>query len=311
MVRTNATTDYIGMPNRNAQISLQIHTCLTKSITPEVAEVMVNEKDKFMFGTTPDGPSYLMALIEACVVKTKATATQLRLKIASATALMEEAEFNITAFDHNIKSLINDLSAHGERTEDLFAHLTKAFKAVPDTEFHAYISSKIDAHNDGSEPMTADQLMDKAKNKCEEMEEAKVWSPKPSKEAAQLVTLTAQLQQIKEDHQRLQSKLQTQRNQDQRALRPGGRAARRGTTGSTGSSTKPDKWSWKTVRGNTNQTTKEFEGKTYHWCPLHKAWTLHTNEECRLKQRQHPEAVNMMGVHSQLQQDEVGAFDDL
>ena len=84
--------------------------------------------------------------------------------------------------------------------------------------------------------MTADQLMDKAKNKYEEMEEAKVWSPKPSKEAAQLVTLTAQLQQIKEDHQRLQSKLQTQRNQDQRALRPGGRAARRGTTGSTASS---------------------------------------------------------------------------
>ena len=30
------------------------------------------------------------------------------------------------------------------------------------------------------------------------------------------------------------------------------------------------------------ETTKVFEGKTYYFCPKHKAWTLHKPSECRL-----------------------------
>lgn len=28
--------------------------------------------------------------------------------------------------------------------------------------------------------------------------------------------------------------------------------------------------------------TKEFEGKTYHWCCHHQKWTLHKPQDCHL-----------------------------
>ena len=42
-VRNDAAVDYIGQQVRNAQISHQIHQCLTRSISAEVTERMVTE----------------------------------------------------------------------------------------------------------------------------------------------------------------------------------------------------------------------------------------------------------------------------
>ena len=45
---------------------------------------------------------------------------------------------------------------------------------------------------------------------------------------------------------------------------------------------KEGKWAWKKVEpaeGEPKQ--KQFNGKTYHWCPNHQQWTIHTPEECR------------------------------
>ena len=47
-VRADALLDYIGQPVRNTQISHQIHQCLKKSISPDIAEHMVTESANFM-----------------------------------------------------------------------------------------------------------------------------------------------------------------------------------------------------------------------------------------------------------------------
>ena len=43
------------------------------------------------------------------------------------------------------------------------------------------------------------------------------------------------------------------------------------------------KWAWKEVPPSEGETSKKFEGKTYYFCPKHKAWCLHKPEECRIK----------------------------
>ena len=63
------------------------------------AKQMVNETDKFMIGDTPDGVSYIIAVIDTCMVKTKATPTFLRIRISNSVALMEKCEFNIAKFN--------------------------------------------------------------------------------------------------------------------------------------------------------------------------------------------------------------------
>ena len=44
-------------------------------------------------------------------------------------------------------------------------------------------------------------------------------------------------------------------------------------------------FAWKDVAPKKDDPkTKGVNRKTYHWCPKHKAWTLHKPEECRLKE---------------------------
>ena len=75
-VRTDATNDYIGHQVRNAQVSHQIYQCLKKSITDSVAERMVTEAENYIINGFPDGPSFLMTLIQVFFVKTEAATSQ-------------------------------------------------------------------------------------------------------------------------------------------------------------------------------------------------------------------------------------------
>ena len=44
--------------------------------------------------------------------------------------------------------------------------------------------------------------------------------------------------------------------------------------------TKRETWITIQPKGD-EKTSKQVNGKTYHWCPNHKAWTRHTAAECK------------------------------
>ena len=91
----------------------------------------------------------------------------------------------------------------------------------------------------------------------------------------QLVALTAQLEQIDLLNKKLQKKIKENKPNDKSK----GKKKK--------DSKNADKWKWKEVPPKSGQKhTKTFEGKEYHWCPLHKKWTLHKPDECRLKDKQ-------------------------
>ena len=132
----------------------------------------------------------------------------MRIRMSKAIELMEKSEHDIAQFNRTIKSMVQELTANGEKTEDLFAHLTQAYKAVPQDEFKNYITSKIDLHDDGTASLTPNELMTKAKTKCDEMTEVNTWNlAKPSKADAHLVALQAQLQQIRQDCKQMRVKV--------------------------------------------------------------------------------------------------------
>jgi len=100
---------YIGQNVRNAQVSHQIFICLTRSISKEVADRMVTEGNKYMVDDTPDGPSYLMTLIQTFFVKTEAEPTQLRLYIAESYLHIAEKEYNVDSFNADLSSYVQKL----------------------------------------------------------------------------------------------------------------------------------------------------------------------------------------------------------
>lgn len=269
-VRENALADYIGQNSRNAQISHQIYQCLRKSVGTTVMDRLVTEQGEFFINGVPDGPSFLMALINVYSVRTNATTATIRVKISEAHLQIADEEYNIDAFNTSIDSYVQKLSANGEQTEDLFAHLARAYKSVPDKEFRSYIGARIDSHNDGSAVMTPRMLMEKAKAKYDELMEADAWMKGDDVER-KLVTLTAQLQQME-----TKAKYPTPKKGKPTPKKGNSKKGKKKQQDT-------DKWAWKNVKPRSNQAhTKVVEGKTYHWCKHHERWTIHTESECRL-----------------------------
>jgi hypothetical protein len=47
------------------------------------------------------------------------------------------------------------------------------------------------------------------------------------------------------------------------------------------------KWAWKKIPPRTGKPSTILKNKkTYHWCPKHAMWTVHTPEECKLTKKQ-------------------------
>ena len=128
-------------------------------------------------------------------VRTTATSATVRTKISESHILIAELEYDVDSFSTLVESLVKKLAANGEHTEELFAHIARAYKNTPDAEFHPYITARIDSHNDGTRILSAKELMNKAKDKYGELLEKKAWMQQ-GKNEKQLVALTAQLQQV-------------------------------------------------------------------------------------------------------------------
>lgn len=276
-VRADALLDYIGQPVRNAQISHQIYQCLKKSISPDVAERMVTESANFMINDVSDGPAFLMTLIQVYFVQTEAQPAAIRLLISDAYHLIAELDYDIDTFNTTINSYVQKLAANGHQTVDLFAHMMKAYREVPDKHFQNYINNKIDNHFDNTNRLTTSQFMTFAKDKYKEMITDNTWM-KSKDVQEQLVALTAQMEMMEKKNQQLHLKLKKKIDAAQ--------TTRTTKVAKSINKKQQDKWAWKDKPPRKgDKTQKQFDGKQYHWCPIHKKWTLHKPEECRLKDK--------------------------
>lgn len=192
-VRDNAQQDYIGLEVRNAQVSTQIYLCLRKTISASVSKRLVTKTNNFFYKDTPDGPSFLKTLIDIYLLQTKGTRTQLRLAISKASQVIVECGYDIDVFNTTMDAYVQQLASSGETTQDMFAHLSQAYKLVLDKSFKNYITAKVDAHDDHICWITAQELMSLTKNKFDKLMHDKLWMTADSE--AKLVTLTIHLEE--------------------------------------------------------------------------------------------------------------------
>ena len=147
-----------------------------------------------------------MSLINVYSVCTTETSATVRTKISESHLIIAELEYDADSFKTLVESLVKKLAVNGEHSEDLFAHIARTYKNIPDAKFHPYITSCIDIHNDGTGIISAKELMNKAKAKYDELMENKAWIQQGETEN-QLVALNAQLQQVELKNQALTRKV--------------------------------------------------------------------------------------------------------
>ena len=143
-------------------------------------------------------------------------------------------------------------------------NIFKAYATVQDKDFVRYIDDLKTQYEDGRLDMSADKLMMLGYQKFKNLNLHQTWQAPTQEEKNDIVALTSTLS---EEMVALKTTIAGLKEQLGNKKKPGSDA---------------DKWAWKATAPNANQAkTKQVNNKTYHWCPNHVKWCIHTPAECK------------------------------
>jgi hypothetical protein len=272
-VKNHALT-YTHLDNRMSQNSVQLFTCLYASLTMDMHLKVSTDASTYRLSprgilapseddTIANGACFLKLLIMRSSVDTRATVFKLRTVLNSLNVYIASVNFDIERFNQHVRIQRDALLSRGELVSDLLTNLFAAYLAVDEPTFHSYMVSQRDQYYDGRIEFTVDSLMQIALDKFHWSMDTGEWSPKGgpyvSKED-QIVALSAKVEELK-----LQQG------------KPKGQGRKNKAKGEA------DQWAWKKIAPKSGEMhTKSRDGKTYHWCPNHIMWTIHTSGQCTL-----------------------------
>ena len=152
---------------------------------------------------------------------------------------------------------------------------------MEDQAFHYCIEGLQDLYNNGRLNFEVYSLMETALNKYKMLVEAKRWNA-PTAQDAQIVALTAL---IKKNAVAPKKKKESKKKDNKKKPK----------------TKNSNEWAWKDKppKDGKSKTTK-FRKKTYHWCPKHSAWTIHSPSECTLPAAVAPKATKTKATANKL-----------
>jgi hypothetical protein len=250
--RVHAAT-YVNLPTKNAQNSIMLYQFLSNTLTTEAKnKIQINAALYHIGGNEiPSGTCFLKIIIGKSTNDTISTVHVLRHSISNLENKMHEFKSDISAFNLYAQHLRNSLLARGHDVEDdLLMNLFRAYSVANDEHFVLYIEQRQNLYEDGAVTLV-DELMESALNKYQLRIEKGIWNAMGRKDE-QILALQAQLE----------GKVKTPK---------GPPTPRKGK----------DVFAWKKVKPTSGEAkTKTVDGKKYHWCIKHQAWTIHAPENC-------------------------------
>ena len=271
VIRNNAIA-YLTQGGRRSQDSEQLYQCIKNSLNEAAFSRVMTDKAKFQIdiaGTTlTDGPLFLMTAVSLAYTNTRAMSSVHRNKLSQLTQKMQSIPNNdITVFNTYVTSLVVLLAAGGEKCEDLAWNLIRAYKSTADEKFNNYIATKEEQWKDGSINWGANgnEIMALAENYYKDAVQNETWM-QVTKEQERIIALEAQIRAFKPHHNRTKSEKSPKKDAKK---------------GDADVGRKWPKWKDEAPTGS-QPHTKKRDNKTFHWCPNHSRWTIHTAAECNL-----------------------------
>ena len=125
--------------------------CLKASITTSVyTKVFLQRSNNIIHkqpGNIPleDGVCFLKVIIDSYHSNTRSSTTEVRRQLAHLDKYMVEvAKGDVTKLCNHARSLLYELNAAGEATQDLITNLITGLKRAPDANFQQWFSNQID-----------------------------------------------------------------------------------------------------------------------------------------------------------------------
>jgi hypothetical protein len=244
--------------------------CLYDSLTRDCQLNLAQYKNEFTVGKQICGPLLLKVLMRRVTMDSMATIKSLKNALNSLETYAVEVKGNVPMITARFAELRNRLLAAGVEIDGLQDNLFKALKACSVEKFVSYIGTKEDSHDDGTTPISPDELIIVAQQKYNLMLDRGEWTVGTSKKD-EIVVMRAELDGLK----------------GQLALTSKTKAA----GGEPGDDTKikNKKYqkmdeAWKKIPPNAGEPhVKKIKNKDFHWCVHHMAWTVHRPDDCRLR----------------------------
>jgi hypothetical protein len=250
-------TAILTVQDRTNQNSGILFSVLQNSLTPEAHAIIDLEPDQYTINGEVEGLCLLKHIFSKSHVDTNTTVGSLRIQVSGLDDKMVEMKNDIVLFHQHVLQLEHALAAHGERCDELLASLFKAYKRIADDEFKQFIHSHEFTWDQPGAVLTARMLMTSVENHYQKRVVAKTWKPRAVKtEKERIIALEAENEQLKAPNQ-------GKANNNDNEIK--------------------GKYGWKKIPpkpGKPNRMVWKPNGKTYHWCPKHRQWTIHTPEEC-------------------------------
>jgi hypothetical protein len=252
---------YMLARDRTAQNAAMLYHFLFASLTQEARNKVNIDPTIFTIQGINDGLCFLRTIIAKAQLDTIGTVETLRNKLGELPVKLVELSGNIMDFHQYVNTIMNALDSYNQTYPEIVSNLFKAYKIIEEREFATYIM--ITRHGYQANPLAYQPrlLMEGVENHYKLAIEAGTWDPNMvKKESAEITALKLEIEALR---------VETHKNSKDKR-------------GNAGRRTDKPKYEWKKIPPSEGEAkSKKFEDRTYHWCPNHKYWTMHTPEECK------------------------------
>jgi hypothetical protein len=282
--RTHATT-YVAAQTRQAQNSVMLEQFIRASLSKTAKNIIIQSQEQYTINGTASGACLLKFVIGKSMVDTQATIHVLRLAITKLPDKMNELNSDIRSFNNYVLQVKNALLARGEVVGELLTHLFEAYATASDPDFSSYMRLERTAFGTGKQQYTVEELMSAALTTYDLRKQSGQWvSPGGNKFTEEkFVALQAQVNKFTSRNNQKEHDSKKKNNGTQ-----GSNTSAQNTSGAqdSGKASRDKEFAWKKKPPKEGESsTKKGKDKNgverdYHWCPKHKAWTLHSANEC-------------------------------
>jgi hypothetical protein len=152
----------------------------------------------------------------------------------------------------------------------LQVHLFKGYLACTDQAFVSFVTNIQHQALYQNVAFTTDTIMSLTLNFYSDRVRNKLWN-KLSEDKEQILAMTAEIKALRSKGEEKKKKKKESKDKDGKNEKKGKKKGKKS-------------YEWKQVAPKEGEPkAKKVGGKDYHWCPKHKAWTVHSPDECKLE----------------------------
>ena len=267
---------------RAKQNNTMMSICLGKSLSAEAQARLLTYRNDFLIEGVECAPLMYKVIMRLATIDSVATTKALRNNLQNlgtyASTVSGDIDKINTEFDKNYSQII----ARGATVDDPIGILFEAYKIVPCHNFKVYMNRMHEDYLDGKLPaLTHESLMGLAKNKFNYLKNKGTWGAK-SLEDDKIVAMAAAIDELKGQLKLAPQLVAAAVKGDKDKKQKKGQKNKNKKNKNDKAKQKKDE-AWKKIPPKDGEKKeKEHDGRTYHWCIHHMAWTMHSPQDCRL-----------------------------